>query len=453
MLLDGIRGVVGTATSLTLGVNADIAAILQDGLGQLVERYDSSNGRLLLRLDRLAEGIQGISSDIHLFRSEITKRFDLHTQLLQRQLEIRQQPRATEAKELCEKALSFYDRGLIEEATRDLLQAEALDDRDVRIHLTLARILLERRSPPDVAAAREYFRKAARHSQHDAPKQAAEALLQAAQGSVRLGETTENINDCVDALKLNPGLPQGFYLLAGLLLRDNRADKVAWCLEQAIRQDATFFQQCKEAPELRCLSPTMELLARLEEEIKTQKNELAEQISAWRNSSCLPEDLMEIAGQLSSELLDPQPYKDAVETACRVQTFLATLNELETKFHKLHDMATVAVGDKGYWVQVGENGDCYDISVEVRARKIDEGKLLVQPSSDPSTPQQVWISRENFAPLNPVWPQPEERRAFLAQHLQRFPDTQAAKKAERTAKMLRQLLPGMFPMPGDRGVK
>jgi tetratricopeptide (TPR) repeat protein/sugar lactone lactonase YvrE len=286
-----------------------MAHLLESGLGGIIGAIDQHGDEVVLQLNRMSEGIEGLRAEFHWMMGDVIWKLEMQNARVASILEGLQAPLDTQARELRRRAEFAYLNGWYDEAVADLLESEKKNYQDFAVHRTLGHIFLEHR--PDLARALEYFRRAAKYAAPRDAKQAAEAHLFAANVCYRLGDRPhEAVAECASALKLNPDLLEASFYLARCQAKAGDGPAAADALERAARGDPRYFDQGQGLPDLSQTPAVRERLDGMLAEVRRNVPELGAQVGHWLDAYVVPEDhaakLREAAAALEGARSFPQ---------------------------------------------------------------------------------------------------------------------------------------------------
>jgi tetratricopeptide (TPR) repeat protein len=175
----------------------------------IADRIFEINSTFSSALDWLSRGMEDLAYVTETGFREVIEKLELLSEELKAIREILEKPLDTQAKELRKRAEFAYLNGWIDEAEKDLLEAEKKNYQDFIIHQILGNIYYYHRR--NYSKALEYYQKAAKYAAPRSRKYAAKALICAARCYYQLGKVSYAYKSTSAALEMLPEDPHVLY--------------------------------------------------------------------------------------------------------------------------------------------------------------------------------------------------------------------------------------------------
>lgn len=189
-------------------------------------------------IDRVARGIENLSSTFEWGFSELIWQIEQEREVLQEILETLQAPLDTKAKERRERAVKAFHNGWMDDALDEFLEAEKRNKFDFIVHFYLGNIYLNHKKDPEKAL--EYYQKAVKYSKPESEFHASYAFLNIAKVKYLLEEYQEAKEATAEAIALSPDFDFAHYEHARYSAITGDYEEAIDHLKKAIKSDRQY---------------------------------------------------------------------------------------------------------------------------------------------------------------------------------------------------------------------
>jgi tetratricopeptide (TPR) repeat protein len=203
------------------------------------ERVASGIDEVGVKVDRVADGLEGLASAFDWGFTEMVWQLEQHRETLKQILDVLRAPLDTQAKELRYRAEDAYNNGWIEDALEDFLDSEKKNRYDFTIHQSLGNIYLFHKKTPEKAL--EYYEKAVKYATPKSPYHASLGFLHIGLIKYLQEDRQKAYEAAIEAIKLYPKLYEAHYDCARYCACLGNYDEAIDHLWEAIQGDRNYY--------------------------------------------------------------------------------------------------------------------------------------------------------------------------------------------------------------------